>query len=107
MTPKLAREIYDIISDTSFVELYMDVIAKAVSYAQIRAAWTLSDEQAQTAMRKHRTSVHNAMIQALDKLATNMATADEPFAWFETLQNDRQESAEFACWVHYHLSLEA
>jgi hypothetical protein len=107
MTPKLAREIYDIISDSSEVELYMDVMTKAVAYAQIRVEWTLSDEQTQAKNRERRHAVHDEMIKAVELLALRMSEAEEPTAWFENLQNDRQESAEFACWVHYHLSLEA
>jgi len=107
MTSKLAREIYDIISDTCAVEMYMDLIQKAVVYAHIRAEWALADEKSQAGMRASRTVAHNAFIAATGALAQAMAENDESAAWRENIGNDRQESAEFACWIHYHLSMEA
>jgi hypothetical protein len=107
MNSKLAREIYDIISDTCAVELYMDVIAKAVAYAHIRAEWVLADEKTQKGMRSQRTDSHSAFIAATKLLAANMAENEEPNSWIENIGNDRQESADFACWIHYHLSMEA
>lgn len=107
MTSKLAREIFDTISDTSSVELYMDLIQKAVVYAHIRAEWALADEKSQSNMRPTRTAAHNAFIAATAALALAMAESDESTAWRENIGNDRQESAEFACWIHYHLSMEA
>lgn len=107
MTSKLAREIFDTISDTSAVELYMDLIQKAVVYAHIRAEWALADEKNQAAMRASRTAAHNAFIATTGALAQAMAESDEPSTWRENIGKDRQESAEFACWIHYHLSMEA
>ena len=107
MTSKLAREIYDIISDTCAVELYMDLIQKAVVYANIRAEWALADEKSQVAMRASRTAAHNVFIAATAALALAMAENEESSSWREHIGNDRQESAEFACWIHYHLSMEA
>lgn len=107
MTSKLAREIYDTISDTSSVELYMDLIQKAVVYAHIRAEWALADEKSQSSMRPTRTTAHNAFLAATAALALAMAESDESTSWRENIGNDRQESAEFACWIHYHLSMEA
>lgn len=107
MTSKLAREIFDTISDTCAVELYMDLIQKAVVYAHIRAEWALADEKAQAALRTNRTAAHNAFIAATVALAAAMAECDESASWHEHIGNDRQESAEFACWIHYHLSMEA
>jgi len=107
MTSKLAREIYEIISDTCAVELYMDLIQKAVVYAHIRAEWALADEKNQAVLRVSRTAAHNAFIAATSTLALAMAENDESASWTEHIGNDRQESAEFACWIHYHLSMEA
>jgi hypothetical protein len=106
MTPKIAREIYDIISDTYAVEQYMDVISKAVAYAHLRAEWALSDETTQKSMRAKRTATHNAFIKATRELASSMAENDEPSSWIDHIGNDRQESADLACWIHYHLSSE-
>lgn len=107
MTSKLAREIFDTISDTCAVELYMDLIQKAVVYAHIRAEWALADEKTQASMRASRTAAHNAFIASTSALALEMAECDESSTWREHIGNDRQESAEFACWIHYHLSMEA
>lgn len=107
MTSKLAREIFDTISDTCAVELYMDLIQKAVVYAHIRAEWALADEKTQAALRSSRTTAHNAFIASTAALAAAMAECDESASWREHIGNDRQESAEFACWIHYHLSMEA
>jgi methionyl-tRNA synthetase len=106
MTSKLAREIFDTISDTCAVELYMDLIQKAVVYAHIRAEWALADEKTQSSMRAARTAAHNAFIASTAALASAMAECDESASWMENIGNDRQESAEFACWIHYHLSME-
>jgi len=107
MTSKLAREIYDTISDTCAVELYIDLIQKAVVYAHIRAEWALADEKSQASMRASRTAAHNDFIAATGAMALAMADNDESSSWREHIGNDRQESAEFACWIHYHLSMEA
>lgn len=107
MTSKLAREIYDTISDTCAVELYINLIQKAVVYAHIRAEWALADEKSQASMRASRTAAHNAFIAATGAMALAMAENDESSSWREHIGNDRQESAEFACWIHYHLSMEA
>ncbi|MCX6308082.1 MAG: hypothetical protein NTY32_04335 [Bacteroidia bacterium] len=107
MTSKLAREIYEIISDTCAVELYMDLIQKAVVYAHIRAEWALADEKTQALLRASRTAAHNAFIAATGALSLAMAENEESSSWHEHIGNDRQESAEFACWMHYHLSMEA
>ncbi len=107
MTSKLAREIFDTISDACAVELYMDLIQKAVIYAHIRAEWALADEKTQSSLRAARTAAHNDFIAATGALAKEMAECDESASWYDNIGNDRQESAEFACWIHYHLSMEA
>lgn len=98
-----AKEIYETINehldrtDTDIVELYQDMIARAIRYAHIRAGWSaLSREQKQD-QDAGRTSAHDAFIASLNIIARTEGEVGA--AWKERLADDRKRNGDFACYI--------
>lgn len=107
MTTELAREIYETISRSSCKKPYLDVLKKSVAYAHHRAEWALADREMQGELDGPRTIAHNSLIDCIHILARTMAQAGEQTGWYNYLKDSRYEIGEFACWIHWYLSVRA
>ncbi len=98
-----AKEIYETINehldhtDEDIVELYQDMIARAVRYAHIRAGWSALSREQKREQDAGRTSAHDAFIASLNIIARTEGEVGA--AWKERLSDDRKRIGDFACYI--------
>jgi len=88
-------------------ELVNDLIVYAIRYAQIRVDWIISDKNKRIEMDNIRTQSHNAFIDTCNILSRQMEKLSEDNSWRQLLGNDRKTIGDFACYIHYALSIKA
>ena len=101
----MAQKVYRQIETTKLVQLKEDLIRLAVRYARVRTDWLLADTEKRREMDKHRTSIHEAFIDACNILSRNMAKEGEDVSWKASLGDDRKGVGDFACYLHCILGL--
>ena len=83
--------------DGDLMELYDDMIARAVRYAHIRAGWNALSREQKAEKDSARTSAHDAFIVALNIVARIQGDAGS--RWRERLTEDRKRIGDFACYL--------
>lgn len=99
------KDILTQIMSSSENELVNELIEYAIQYAQIRVKWQLADNKSRMDLEESRTATHNAFIDSCNILSRGMVKVSEDASWREQLGNDRKVIGDFACYIHYHLSL--
>ncbi|MFZ4591610.1 MAG: hypothetical protein ACOYN6_11465 [Ignavibacteria bacterium] len=84
-----------------------DLIVYAVRYAQIRVEWMLSDTKRRIEVDLIRTKSHDAFIDSCNILSRQMGKLSEDNSWRQSLGNDRKTIGDFACYIHYAISIKA
>lgn len=85
----------------------LELFARAVTYAHLRARWQLSTPEERLALHGERTMAHDAFIESCGVMARAMAAEQEDTAWRDELGDDRKEIGDFACYLHLILGLVA
>lgn len=99
--------------DTEALDLYKDLLAAAVKYAESRARWPLWDREKRMEEDPVRTSRHNQVVLALDMLARYLQMQGKPALWRDTLGEEaqnpycRKRLGDFACYLAFAESLNA
>lgn len=88
-------------------ELVNELILYAIRYAQIRVEWMLSDKNKRIEMDSIRTQSHNVFIDSCNILSRHMEKLSEDNSWRQLLGNDRKTIGDFACYIHFELSVKA
>ena len=83
--------------DGDLMELYDDMIARAVRYAHIRSGWNALTREQRAEKDSARTSAHDAFIVALNIVARIQGDAGN--RWRERLTEDRKRIGDFACYL--------
>ena len=91
--------------DPEDAELYDDMYARAVRYANIRAGWNMLTREKKLETDDSRTSAHDAFIIALNIVARLQGAAGA--GWRARLGDERKRIGDFACYLALFLSLEA
>jgi hypothetical protein len=106
MDSDTAYGLYRQIEATKLARFKNELLTMAVRYARLRTDWQLADLQSRREIDRHRTAVHDALIDACNILSRNMTESGEDSSWRASL-NDRKEIGDFACYVHCFLGLAA
>ena len=83
--------------DGDLMELYDDMIARAVRYAHIRSGWNALTREQRAEKDSARTSAHDAFIVGLNIVAR--IQGDTGSRWRERLTEDRKRIGDFACYL--------
>ena len=111
LTYNEAREIFDVINDNldrtdeNIVELYQDMISRAVRYANIRAGWNILTREQKLEQDASRTSAHDAFIMSVNIIARTQG--DTGAAWRQRLSDERKRIGDFACYIALFEGIEA
>lgn len=106
-----SAELYDIIkksgaeNDEDWQMLLADVLEDAVKYAQIRADWHFMTDLKRAEADSGRTIHHNAFLSSLHALARYAQKRGYDVSWKTALERDRKDLGDFACYIHYALSI--
>jgi hypothetical protein len=84
-----------------------ELLLAVVSYAQIRARWSLAPLEQRREMDRRRSAAHDALIDACNVLSRKMHRGGEDNRWREIITDDRKEIGDFACFVHAILGVRA
>lgn len=84
-------------SDSDMMELYRDMIARAVRYAHIRAGWNTLTREQKVEKDDSRTTAHDAFIVSVNIVAR--VEGDAGAAWRERLTDERKRIGDFACYI--------
>jgi hypothetical protein len=103
---KATRLAYEI-GRSQRAEARIDLFKKGVEYAHVRAEWQLLPPDRRLELDMHRTSLHDAFIEACDCMSRAMEEENEERSWRTELGDDRKEIGDFACYIHLILGLVA
>ncbi|WP_125587921.1 hypothetical protein [Companilactobacillus jidongensis] len=93
-------------------ELYNDLVNACISYANIRAVWSISTNKVRNDTDLKRTRKHDAVINNVDILERylkqrNMDTGWRKIIGKERFGQERKRQGDFACYVAYICGLTA
>lgn len=98
-----AKEIYETIqgnldhADADIIDLYKDMVSRAVRYAHIRAGWNALPREQKQEQDPSRTSAHDAFIMSVNIIARTQGSVGAQ--WRERLSDDRKRVGDFACYI--------
>ena len=104
---ELFEQIFIDLQKSKEQELVNDLITYAVRYAQIRVEWMMSDVNKRIEIDSIRSKSHDAFIDSCNILSRQMRKLSEDNSWRLLLGNDRKKIGDFACYIHYSLSIKA
>lgn len=99
--------IEEIRNDKDAIELYNEIIEKAVEYVSLRARWTFMDKQWKIDEDPGRTRKHDALIVKFNQLAKYLKMQGKEAQWRDLLgytEDDpalRKKIGDFACYLVY------
>lgn len=108
-----SQMISEIGNDLEGVELYNELIEKAVRYASYRANWFVWDREKRMERDSSRSSCHNALIINFNMLARYLKMQGKEAAWRDELgyeeddMYNRKAIGDFACYLVFVNSLNA
>ena len=91
-------------SDNDHVELFDEMISKAIRYAGIRSGWRLLTREQKIDTDESRTMAHNAFITSVNIVARLEKEAGA--AWRERLSDDRKRIGDMAAFIALFIALE-
>ena len=99
--------ICEIGKDPDALELYRDLLDKAIQYAAIRAEWFLLDYEKRMEIDDRRTSLHNSVITHLNMLQRYLKSQGKNGEWRDMLgyeeddKYNRKAIGDFACYLAF------
>lgn len=99
--------ISEIGADADAMELYEDLLEKAIPYAAVRAEWFLMDYEKRMEIDDRRTSLHNSVITHLNMLSRYLKMQGKEAKWRDRLgyeEDDRyyrKSMGDFACYLAF------
>lgn len=105
--------ISEIGTDAEALELYDELMEKAVKYASYRAKWFVWDREERMEQDSGRSSCHNALIICFNMLARYLKMQGKEAAWRDELgyeeddKYNRKAIGDFACYLVFVNSLNA
>lgn len=108
-----SQMISEIGNDVEGLELYEELIEKAVQYASYRANWFVWDRKERMEWDSGRSSCHNALIVHFNMLARYLKMQGKTAAWRDELgyeeddKYNRKAIGDFACYLVFVNSLNA
>lgn len=94
-------------NDEDAIELYNEIIEKAIEYVSLRVKWTFMDRQWKMDEDSGRTRKHDALIVKFNQLAKYLKMQGKDIAWRDQLGYTEEEPAlrkrigDFACYLIY------
>lgn len=94
-------------TDPDAMELYDDLISACIDYADLRAAWTIHDNDWRSAKDRTRTIYHDGVISSMNTLATYLRKIQGKKAEWRSILGenekgpDRKRVGDFACFLVY------
>jgi hypothetical protein len=73
-------------------------LESAITYAEVRARWSLMTVAERADQDARRTALHNVAIDALNRLSREARALGLGNEWRATLGDDRKRIGDFACW---------
>jgi hypothetical protein len=107
MTLQTAKQVFDIIEDSGFSELKVDLYRAAEKYTSYRTAWRQTPREHRHLIDASRTQSHNALIDAFNILSREQAKLAEDNSWRGTLGEDRKAIGDMAAYIVLFLALSA
>ena len=104
---ELFEKIFTQLQKSKEKDLVNELILYAIRYAQIRVEWLLSDKNKRIEIDNSRTQSHNVFIDSCNILSRQMEKLSEDNSWRQLLGNDRKTIGDFACYIHFELSIKA
>lgn len=101
------RMIEEIGDDEDAIELYDELLEKAVKYAKIRAEWTFMDREWRIAEDVGRSRLHDSLIVKFNQLAKYLKQKGKEVSWRdelgypETNEYYRKVIGDMACFIVY------
>jgi hypothetical protein len=95
------------IRPSQHAELFANLLASAVRYAEFRSRWALTTTDERQEIDHDRTGAHNTFIDSCNALSRAMARSGEDIGWRASLGDDRKVIGDFACYIHLFLTLPA
>lgn len=111
LTYEEAKDIYETINshvdrtDEDIVNLYNDMIDRAVRYANIRAGWNSLPREQKTEQDLSRSMAHDAFITSVRIVARIQGSSGDK--WCDRLSDDRKRIGDFACYIALFQGIEA
>ena len=99
MNEQFFLPMFQAVDSTSQKKLRDHFYKLAIRYAVIRAQWNFISVGDKIETNDERTRLHNTLIDSLNILARNMATAGEDNTWRKTLGDNRKLIGDFACYA--------
>ena len=108
-----SQMISEIGTDSEGLELYNELMEKAVKYASYRANWFVWDREERMEQDASRSSCHNALIVCFNMLTKYLKMHGKDAAWRDELGDaeedkyNRKAIGDFACYLVFVNSLNA
>lgn len=108
-----SQMISEIGNDVEGLEIYDELIGKAVQYASYRANWFVWDKEERMEQDSSRTSCHNALIVRFNMLARYLKMQGKAATWRNELGYEEEDKCnrkaigDFACYLVFVNSLNA
>jgi hypothetical protein len=99
MNEQFFHPLFQAVDSTSQKKLRDHFYQLAIRYTVVRAQWNFMSAEEIGESNPERTRLHNTLIDSLNILSRNMATAGEDNAWRKTLGDNRKVIGDFACYV--------
>ena len=99
--------IEEIGNDEDAIELYDELLQKAIQYTSIRAQWTYKDREWKINEDSGRTKLHDSLIVKFNQLARYLKTLGKEASWrdelgyIETNPYCRKVIGDMACFITY------
>ena len=100
-----SQMIFEIGNDNEALELYDELIEKAVQYASYRANWFVWDRETRMEQDESRSSCHNSLIIKFNMLAKYLKMQGKKASWRTALgyeeddKYNRKTIGDFACYL--------
>ncbi len=100
-----SQMVFEIGNDNEALELYDELIEKAVQYASYRANWFVWDRETRMEQDESRSSCHNSLIIKFNMLAKYLKMQGKKAAWRTALgyeeddKYNRKAIGDFACYL--------
>ena len=78
-------------TDENAIELYHQLLTKAVKYTEIRASWSMLDREEKASSDARRTSAHDTVILHFDVLARYLGSKGRNTGWRDVLGYEKDD----------------
>lgn len=95
-------------TDAGAIELYNELLFKAIEYSNIRAKWAIMSIAEKTAADQGRTMKHDALIVKFNQLAKYLKLHGKPAYWRDRLGDEkitRKTIGDMGCYIVFATAL--